>query len=854
MRILSILLFLVSTLAATHQTGAQPESLDYYLDQEKHQYDASVPKPDEVLGYVPGQWHIRHDQLVYYFEKLAAQSPRVKIYEYGRTYEQRRLLVAIITSEANHARLEEIKQRHLDIIDPAKDVAITDDDPVFVWLGHSIHGNESSGANSSVLTAYHYAAATSDEITNLLDETVIFVDPSINPDGLNRFASWANHHKSKLDVPDPNTREHNETWPGGRTNHYWFDLNRDWLPLTQPESQGRIAKLQEWKPNVLTDHHEMGTDATFHFSPGEPTRVHPLIPDKNQELTYKIAEYHAEAFDKRGALYYSAENFDDYYIGRGPTYLDFNGGVAILFEQASSRGFEQESANGILEFSYTILNQFTAAQSTVRGAHALREELLQYQKSYYKTALDKADSDPVKAYVFGDPKDANATRALAETTIRHGIEIYSLSKDMSANGYQFEAGKAFVVPLKQEQYHLIHGLFEKRTTFEDSLFYDISGWTFPLAFDLPYASLGSRQFTTDLLGDVFEPQPYPGSVEKESNYAYTFEWDDYLAPGALYAMLNKGLIAKVAMRSFTRTDGKTFNRGSIMLPVALQKLSSLELFEEMNAIASEFGIDIYDITSGYTDGTNLGSRNFETVSIPKIMIPVGEGITGYDVGEIWHLMDTRYKIPVSIVDYNNITMENIDRYNTIILVDGRYGNFPKEMGSLLKTWLQKGNTLIAYERALNWLKQQDLLSFEALPLRPEVEGVPYELYNRKSGARYVGGTIFEADIDATHPLLFGYNQSKLPIFKTNKIIYSKQKTSQAHPIMYGQNPLMSGYIHPTDLKALSGTPAVMLEGVGRGQIIAFNDNTNFRAYWYGTNKLLANGIFFAPLINKGTMR
>ena len=253
-----------------------------------------------------------------------------------------------------------------------------------VYQGFSIHGNEPSGANAGLAYAYYLAAAQGNEIEETLSNVVILMDPSFNPDGLQRFAYWANTNKSINLVADNNEREYHEVWPGGRTNHYWFDMNRDWLPVQLPESRARIETFYKWLPNILTDHHEMGTNSTFFFQPGEPTRVHPLTPQINQELTAEIGTYHAKALDNIGSLYYSEEGYDDYYYGKGSTFPDVNGGIGILFEQASSRGHIQESENGLLTFPFTIRNQFTTALSTIEAAKNMRGKINDYQRQYFQ--------------------------------------------------------------------------------------------------------------------------------------------------------------------------------------------------------------------------------------------------------------------------------------------------------------------------------------------------------------------------------------------------------------------------------------------------------------------------------------
>ena len=280
---------------------------------------------------------------------LDKASDRISLEITGQTYENRPLLLLTITSPKNHTNIENIRIQHLQLTDPSKSSSVDIKNmPAIFYLGCSIHGNEPSGTNAGLIMAYHLAAAQGHEIEKYLENTVILFDPSFNPDGLTRFSTWANSRKSKLISPDSYDMEHNESWPGGRFNHYWFDLNRDWMVAQHPESQARIKKFQQWKPNVLTDHHEQGTNATFFFMPGEPTRVHPLTPDKNQELTRKMGEYHAKALDQIGSLYFTQEGYDDFYYGKGSTYPDAQGAIGILFEQASSRGHAQESVNGIL--------------------------------------------------------------------------------------------------------------------------------------------------------------------------------------------------------------------------------------------------------------------------------------------------------------------------------------------------------------------------------------------------------------------------------------------------------------------------------------------------------------------------
>lgn len=329
---LCLLLFSIGLLAQDYQVD-----LDYYLPNDVS-YNSNIPTPKSVLGHEVGDWHVTHDKLAQYMQVVAASSDRISIESRGTTFEGRPLLLLTVTSPANHNNLENIRKDHIALTENNSSAQNTTAMPIVVYQGFSIHGNEPSGSNAALALAYYLAAAQGPKIDELLQNTVILLDPSFNPDGLQRFAYWANMHKSQNINPDPNDREYSEVWPGGRTNHYWFDMNRDWLPVQLPESRARIKTFHNWYPNILTDHHEMGTNSSFFFQPGIPSRTHPLTPQKNQQLTGDIAKFHAKALDKIGSFYYTEESFDDFYYGKGSTFPDINGGIGILFEQASSRG------------------------------------------------------------------------------------------------------------------------------------------------------------------------------------------------------------------------------------------------------------------------------------------------------------------------------------------------------------------------------------------------------------------------------------------------------------------------------------------------------------------------------------
>jgi len=819
---------------STFAQAQEKIDLSYYLPQNVT-YNQNIPTPESIVGHQVGEWHITHDKLAQYMYALADASDRITIENRGTTFEGRPLLLLTITSPKNHQNISTIQKAHMEGTE--NNDANATKRPIVVYQGFSIHGNEPSGANAGLLAAYYLAAAQGSEIDKMLDNTVVLFDPSFNPDGLQRFAYWANTNKSINLNPDPNDREYDEVWPGGRTNHYWFDMNRDWLPVQLPESRARLETFHNWYPNILTDHHEMGTNSTFFFQPGIPSRTHPLTPKLNQELTAKIGNYHAKALDKIGSFYYTEENYDDFYYGKGSTFPDINGSIGILFEQGSSRGHLQESDNGILTFPFTIRNQFTAALSTLEAAQNMREELLTYQNNFFKNARNEAAKEANKAIVFGDEKDAAKTYHLAEILKRHKIKFHEVKEDFTANGKRFKKGYSYIVPKNQKHTRLINAMFEKRTTFQDSLFYDISAWTFPLAFNVDYAEGVS---TSNAGAEVTDLQHKAGGVSGMSNYAYLMEWHEYYTPKLLNQLLNDDLRAKVGMQPFS-LNGISYDYGTIMIPVQNQKMNASELHTYLTKLAKESHVTLNAVGTGLTQGIDLGSNEFRALTKPKIALLVGDGISSYDAGEIWHLFDTRYDITVTKLDTKNIGWADLSRYNTIIVPSGRLDD---DASKKMKEWVQNGGTLIAYKSALNWLNSKELAKLDFKKMELVGKNISFEQRGDFRGAQVIGGAIFEAETDRSHPINFGYKNDKISLFRNTTLFMKPDKNSYNNPIQYTKRPIVSGYISKQNLDSIGNTVPLQIKGLGRGNVVAFTDNTNFRAFWYGTNKLLMNAIFF----------
>ena len=821
-------------LTVSFSINSQEINLNYYIPSDQN-YNDKIPTPKEVIGHEVGEWHVTHDKLVEYMKVLANSSDRITLEDRGKTFEGRPLLLLTITSPNNHSRIDDIRQRHIDgTNDSSLDVT---NDPIIVYQGFSIHGNEPSGSNAALAVAYYLAASTSLATEDLLNNTVILFDPSFNPDGLQRFAYWANTNKSKNINPDSNDREYFEVWPRGRTNHYWFDMNRDWLPVQLPESRARIASFHKWLPNILTDHHEMGSNSTFFFQPGIPSRTHPLTPQLNQDLTKEIGTYHAKALDKIGSQYYSEESYDDFYYGKGSTFPDINGSIGILFEQGSSRGHAQETSNGILTFPFTIRNQYTAAMSTLQAAKNMRVKILKYQQDFYKKARD--ESSKAKAIVFGDHKDAAKSYHLAEVLKRHQVAIHEVKSDFRAGGKKFKKGYSYVVPMNQKNQKLVKAMFDVRTSFKDSLFYDVSAWTFNHSFGVDYA----ENISLNNAGpEIKTLKINEGNVSKKSNVGYLMPWNEYYTPKALNAILQEGIRAKVSMKNFNN-GGNSYDYGTIQIPVQNQKLDSQELFDFLKKVANESHLQIYGVTTGLNDGIDLGSNNFRNIKLPKVAMLVGNGVNVSDPGEIWHLFDQRYDMHVTKLDMIYFNRIDISKYTVIIAPNSR--GLDKKSIEKLQKWVRDGGTLIGYRSAAKWLSANKFINIEFESANFDtIKDVSFEAKSLKSGAQVIGGAIFEANIDRSHPINFGYKNDNIALFRNTTFFMKADKKSYNNPIQYTNNPLLSGYISKENAKVIKNTVPFKVQRMGRGRVVVFTDNTNFRAFWYGTNKLLMNAVFF----------
>lgn len=810
--------------------------------------DPQIAAPEQILGFKIGDWHVRHDQIQRYFEVLAEQSPRVHLEVIGYTHEQRPLLQLVISSAQNISRLDQIRQQHIQQARQGSDIA--ENAPVVVWLGYSVHGNEASAANAAMVLAHYLTSVNSQEVNGWLDNTVILLQPVLNPDGHDRFAVWVNMHKGLNAVADPQHREHNEPWPNGRSNHYWTDLNRDWLLLQHPESRARIAQFQQWLPNVVGDYHEMGTNSTYFFQPGIPSRNYPLTPQRNFELTRLLASYHAEAFDKAGELYYTEESFDDFYVGKGSTYPDVNGSVGVLFEQASSRGHAQESINGLLLFKDTISNQFRASLSMIRGAAAHREALLSYQQDFFRSGMQQARNDKVKGYILTESDDKTRLETLLDLLQRHHIDVYPLVRDWQDDNDRFTAGQSYYIPLQQPQYRLIKAAFSTEKNFRDNTFYDVSSWTLPYAYNIRYKAI-SREPGKVVGEQRWVARPVHQRQLQAGAYAYAFGWQDQQAPLLLNSLLAEGIAVRTALKDFTATtpDGDRGFKAGAMIIVAGQQQRT-DWFSRLQQLQQQHGLPVLPIKTGLTkEGSDLGSNFIVPVNKPEVLLIAGPGVHSTEAGEVWYNLERLAGVSPSMVEPSRLRQLDLSRYSHIILPDGNYSSWQDADIRKLKQWLEQGGVLWGHKGGAVWLAHNKLLyagvwnQHEMNSLIPSKD-LSYADKEALAGKQRIAGAIFSAELDLSHPLAFGYTRSTVPLFKNSTVLLQPVAAPFVNVALYSDKNHLAGYTAPEFLPRISQSAALLAHNVGKGRVIGMTDNPVFRGYFFGSSRLLINALYF----------
>jgi hypothetical protein len=861
---LFVLLAALVLLAAPRTSHAQTD----YFFPDSLQFDPDIPAPAEFLGYDIGSHHTRHDRIVAYFRELARRSDRITVTEVGTTNEHRPMIYAIVTAPENHANLDALRRQHLQISDPNATVEGLSDQPIVVQLGYGVHGNETSPSEVAMLQTYHLVAGQGAWVDRYLREGIFLVEPVLNPDGRDRHTHWANMHKGDPLVADPLDREHNEVWPGGRTNHYWFDLNRDWFPLTQVESRARVDFYHQWRPNIVTDYHEMGTSSTYFFEPTEPEGSwNPLVPEAvYRQLTSYFAENWSDALEDIGTLYFTKEVYDNSYPGYGSTYPNMYGGIGFVFEQASARGHAQETETRTVTFPYTIRNQLRTSLATVHTAVVQKNAFLQHQRDFFTSALEEAEDFSTDAYVFGHQQDTTRARAFLDLLLRHEIDVYALGDPYTAeDGTTFEPGSAYVVPVRQPQYRMVRSVFEKVTEFADSTFYDTSAWSIALSYGLPHVAVSGSDVPQGAPVTSVPTRDGLGTVNR-STYAYLLDWNDYGAAKALYALQQHDVVTRTASEPFeiaTASGPRAYPRGTILIPLQPQTISADSLHRLVQHAEQHAGVNIQATSTGFArDGIDLGSRNFEALETPEALMIIGEGTSGYEAGQVWHLLDTRVDMPITKVDRTDFDRVHLPDYNTMVLVSGGYDFLEDDDIDAIRRWIEAGGTLITIRYATEWAVEAGLVDDPALTsdedeadAAEEGDGEDDAVVRRDfadadavEGAQEIGGSIYEVDLDTTHPLGFGITRRSFPVYRDHSIFLPPADNPYSTVARYTDDPHLSGYVSDENLEEIRGSASLLVDEVGDGRIILFVDNPNFRGMWYGTNKLFFNALFFGSTV------
>jgi hypothetical protein len=644
---------------------------------------------------------------------------------------------------------------------------------------------------------------------------------------------------------------HNEAWPSARTNHYLFDLNRDWLPLVHPESRARIDEYHRWLPHVLTDQHERSRDGYF-FQPGVPSRQNPLTPDANLDLTRALANFHAKAMDEAGEIYFTEDDYDDFYYGKGSTYPDINGSIGILYEQPSIKGPVLERDTGLLTFVNAIQNHLRTTLSTLHGSLELKDRLKSYQGDFFKTMARRAADADHAAWIIGDDNDPARARAFLEVMDHHRIEYRALAETVDADGQRYVPGHAWVFPVRQRQFGLLEAIMETRTQFEDDTFYDVSAWTQPLAYNLPYARL-QRMPETGAPGPGHETT----NLSRES-IAWIVPWRQMQAPALLQRLLEGGALVRAATKPFTAAGpggSKTFARGALVIHAGLQGEAQADRAFALLSSAVENGTQVFGTSSALTpSGPDLGALHFKRIWPIRPLMIVGNGVEQYQAGHAWYQFDQRLGLAPVMVDMYQLRSIRLSDYTHLVMVGGNYGQISASVQQRIVQWVKEGGILVASDKASTWAESLCFGSADSCRKASDseeetaAESAPYARFNDDKAQQNIGGAIVATRADTTHPLAYGLSRQDLPLFRRGTTLLSPSDNPYSTPVRYAEEPLLGGFIGPQQQDHIRGKPAVIAEKKGDGLVVRFANNPVFRGFWRGTERLFNNALYMGQIV------
>lgn len=798
-----------------------------------------LKSPSEFLGYELGSEFTRHHEVVDYYEYLANEAPdRVKLTVYGQTNERRPLLLVYISSALNMANLESIRQEHLKSTQGSGS-----NSKAIVWLSYNVHGNESVSTEASMKTIYELLTAKS----AYLENTVVIMDPCINPDGRDRYSNWYNQYKNTPNQVDPNSKEHHEGWWNGRSNHYMFDLNRDWAWLTQVESQQRIKVYNEWLPHVHVDFHEQGVDNPYYFAPAaEP--YHEVITDFQRNFQTILGRNHAKYFDANGWFYFTKEVFDLFYPSYGDTYPTYNGAIGMTYEQGGSgrAGLGIITRIGdTLTLKDRIAHHFTTGLSTVEVSSQNAEKLNTEFQKFYQNQNFK-----YKSYVLNGNKDKiDALKALLD---KHKI-AYGHPSNSSVKGFNYNTGSngsmstsanSLVVSTNQTKGTLVKVLFEPNAKLSDSLTYDITAWSLPYAYGLD--AIASTALVNATPASQAQDAVVNSSVGKPNDqaYAYLFDWNSMKDARFLAELLTQGIRVRKADHPFTM-EGKSYDRGTLIVTKGDNEHQS-DFYASLMDVASKHQMDFTPAHTGFVDsGKDFGSGYVTMISKPKVAILSGGPTSTLRFGEIWHFFEQQLHYPLTVIDDSYAATVNLDEYHILILPGGRYNDhFNGKQLKRLRDWVRKGGKLIAMGGAIDAIDGEDGFAIT----KKEVEGdstenspSPHKNMERERIKTAITGAIFKTKVDNTHPLAYGYGNDYFTL-KLGNAGYNYLKNGNAVYIDRSTKPF-SGFAGSIAQESIGESLVYGVENFGRGQVVYMVDNPLFRGFWENGKLFFANALF-----------
>ena len=835
-------------------------------------YDQNIPTPYDILGYHIGERFTDFRNLERYIFALTEESDRIQLHQYGTSYQHRPLRVLYISTPDNLARLEEFKNANTKLTNPRtlpddRAADIIEDQPVFLWLAYNVHGNEASTTEAAILTMYHLAASNNEDVLSAFENVIVILDPLVNPDGRERYVNYINDFSQRNPNPDPRGIEHTEPWPRGRTNHYFFDLNRDWAWLTQQETRQRVALYREFMPHVYIDYHEMGRESTYFFFPATPP-FHPNYPEEIQTWGEIFGKGNAAMLDRHGVPYYTGEVFDLFYPGYGDSWPTFNGAIGMTYEQSggsTGRAYERNDGH-ILTLAERAHNHFLTGIASLKTANQNREKLLRYYHSFWKKGIEYS-SDQIQSIVIKTGKDLNRAADLVNVLLHHGIEVHKTTSDKTignltryfettAQRQDIPAG-SYVINFNQPKSKLAKTLLEPHVELPDTFFFDITAWSLPAAYNVDAYWSGS--VITSNIEPVTEPVQIQGSISRKASYAYLIPWDRDKAAVVLWELLNREYTAHFAMRSFTQ-DGYSFSPGSIVL---YTRFNNDELHNDIADLAAKHGIDVYSTDTGLSDeGIDLGSTYIRPVITPKIAVATDRPTNPNEYGELWFLFDEVYGIPFTPLRTEQIPNTELSHYNVLILPSDRGGRGYSDMLdstaiNSIRNWVRQGGVLITIGGASQFASKQqsELTGVSTASPRKNEDNKKAENERREKLKRMgmqerqeflqrerIAGALFRIKLDTSHPIGFGYDES-LVILKRGR--ETLQLTENGYNVgIFSNDKPVSGYAWDELVERVHDTAYVIDYPIGEGRVVLFSDNPHFRMFWHGLTKMFINSTLF----------